>query len=54
MIILSAEPQAYTYLVFLSCRPKNTQISKSNTIKKDKTLEKDKYPTLILCGVVHC
>ena len=40
MIKLSAEPQAYTYLVFLSCRPKNTQISKSDLIKKQKSWAK--------------
>jgi hypothetical protein len=51
MIKLSAEPQAYTYFVFFLCRPKNTQISISDTIKKDKTLGKDKKPTLILYGV---
>jgi hypothetical protein len=51
MIILSAEPQAYTYFVFFLCRFKNTQINISDTIKKDKTLGKDKNPTLILYGV---
>ena len=44
MIKLSAEPQAYTYFVFFLWQPKNTQISKSDTINKDKTLELNKNP----------
>jgi hypothetical protein len=39
MIELSAEPQAYTYFMFLLSRFKNTQISISDTINKYKTLE---------------
>jgi len=38
MIILSAEPQAYTYFVFFLCRFKNTQISLSDIIKNHRTL----------------
>ena len=53
MILLSAEPQAYTYFMFFLCRFKNTQISISDTIKKEKPLKKDKNPTLNLCGVGH-
>jgi hypothetical protein len=44
MIELSAEPQAYTYFVFLSCRPKNTQISKSDVINKPKLWAEHKNP----------
>jgi hypothetical protein len=44
MVILSAEPQAYTYFMFFLCRTKNTQIRISDIIKKDKSLRKDKTP----------